>query len=36
MGKDTYRQPTIVFVTGYEKYVYDAFAVGAFQYLATA
>lgn len=30
---DTGRQPVIVFVTGYEKYVYDAFDVGAFQYL---
>ena len=30
---DTGRQPIIVFVTGYEKYVYDAFDVGAFQYL---
>jgi len=30
---DAYRQPIIVFVTGYEKYVYDAFDVGAFQYL---
>lgn len=27
------RQPIIVFVTGYEKYVYDAFDVDAFQYL---
>lgn len=27
------KQPIIVFVTGYEKYVYDAFDVGAFQYL---
>lgn len=26
-------QPVIVFVTGYEKYVYDAFDVDAFQYL---
>ncbi len=32
-GLDTCRQPIIVFVTGYEKYVYDAFDVGAFQYL---
>lgn len=32
-GMDTDRQPIIVFVTGYEKYVYDAFDVGAFQYL---
>ena len=30
---DTSKQPIIVFVTGYEKYVYDAFDVGAFQYL---
>lgn len=30
---DSGRQPVIVFVTGYEKYVYDAFDVGAFQYL---
>ncbi len=30
---DTCRQPIIIFVTGYEKYVYDAFDVGAFQYL---
>lgn len=27
------RQPVIIFVTGHEKYVYDAFDVGAFQYL---
>ena len=27
------KQPVIVFVTGYEKYVYDAFDVDAFQYL---
>lgn len=27
------KQPIIVFVTGYEKYVYDAFDIGAFQYL---
>ena len=27
------RQPVIIFVTGYEKYVYDAFDVDAFQYL---
>ena len=26
-------QPVIIFVTGYERYVYDAFDVGAFQYL---
>lgn len=27
------KQPVIIFVTGYETYVYDAFDVGAFQYL---
>ncbi|MCM1092024.1 MAG: LytTR family DNA-binding domain-containing protein [Butyrivibrio sp.] len=27
------RQPVIIFVTGYESYVYDAFDVDAFQYL---
>lgn len=27
------KQPIIIFVTGYEKYVYDAFDVEAFQYL---
>lgn len=27
------KQPIIIFVIGYEKYVYDAFDVGAFQYL---
>ncbi|MCM1107394.1 MAG: LytTR family DNA-binding domain-containing protein [Blautia sp.] len=32
-GMDADRQPVIIFVTGYEKYVYDAFDVGAFQYL---
>ncbi len=32
-GVDAHRQPVIIFVTGYEKYVYDAFDVGAFQYL---
>ncbi|MDE7351954.1 MAG: LytTR family DNA-binding domain-containing protein [Acetatifactor sp.] len=32
-GTDVCRQPVIIFVTGYEKYVYDAFDVGAFQYL---
>ena len=32
-GMDVCRQPVIIFVTGYEKYVYDAFDVGAFQYL---
>ncbi len=26
-------QPIIIFVTGYERYVFDAFDVGAFQYL---
>lgn len=26
-------QPVIIFVTGYEHYVFDAFDVGAFQYL---
>lgn len=26
-------QPVIVFVTGYDRYVFDAFDVGAFQYL---
>lgn len=32
-GMDLWQQPVIVFVTGYESYVYDAFDVGAFQYL---
>ncbi len=32
-GMEDIKQPIIVFVTGYEKYVYDAFDVGAFQYL---
>ena len=32
-GMDVCRQPIIIFVTGYEKYVYEAFDVGAFQYL---
>lgn len=32
-GMDACRQPIIIFVTGYEKYVFDAFDVGAFQYL---
>lgn len=32
-GTNTLRQPVIVFVTGYEKYVFDAFDVDAFQYL---
>jgi len=31
--RDGEKQPLIVFVTAYEKYVYDAFDVGAFQYL---
>ena len=26
-------QPVIIFVTGYDRYVFDAFDVGAFQYL---
>ena len=32
-GMELGRQPIIIFVTGYEKYVYDAFDVDAFQYL---
>ncbi len=32
-GMELGRQPVIIFVTGYEKYVYDAFDVDAFQYL---
>ena len=32
-GIKAQKQPIIIFVTGYEKYVYDAFDVGAFQYL---
>ncbi|EOS74832.1 hypothetical protein C819_02881 [Lachnospiraceae bacterium 10-1] len=32
-GMEDTKQPIIIFVTGYEKYVYDAFDVGAFQYL---
>ena len=32
-GMDACRQPVIIFVTGHERYVYDAFDVGAFQYL---
>lgn len=32
-SRELERQPVIVFVTGYESYVYDAFDVGAFQYL---
>lgn len=31
--RETVRQPVIIFVTGFEEYVYDAFDVGAFQYL---
>ncbi len=31
--KGTGQQPIIIFVTGYEHYVFDAFDVGAFQYL---
>ncbi len=30
---DPTAQPVIIFVTGYERYVFDAFDVGAFQYL---
>ena len=26
-------QPVIIFITGHQKYVFDAFDVGAFQYL---
>lgn len=32
-GMEAQKQPIIIFVTGYEKYIYDAFDVGAFQYL---
>lgn len=32
-GMEQRKQPVIIFVTGYEKYVYDAFDVDAFQYL---
>lgn len=32
-GMDDCRQPVIIFVTGHEKYVFDAFEVGAFRYL---
>mgnify|MGYP002511982642 CR=1 FL=1 len=32
-GMEAQKQSIIIFVTGYEKYVYDAFDVGAFQYL---
>ncbi len=31
--RDLVTQPVIIFVTGYERYVFDAFDVGAFQYL---
>ena len=31
--RTTWTQPVIIFVTGYERYVFDAFDVGAFQYL---
>ncbi len=31
--RTTETQPIIIFVTGYEQYVFDAFDVGAFQYL---
>ena len=31
--KEQIRQPVIIFVTGHEKYVYDAFDVEAFQFL---
>lgn len=33
MGAVVAKHRIIIFVTGYEKYVYDAFDVGAFQYL---
>lgn len=32
-GMSLHRQPLIVFVTGYDSYVYEAFEVEAFQYL---
>lgn len=32
-GRPAAAQPVIIFVTGYERYVFDAFDVGAFQYL---
>ena len=32
-GMEDTKQPIIIFITGYEKYVYDAFDVEAFQYL---
>lgn len=31
--QDSETEPVIIFVTGYEQYVFDAFDVGAFQYL---
>ncbi len=31
--RDSTTQPVIIFVTGYDRYVFDAFDVGAFQYL---
>ena len=31
--RDAATQPVIIFVTGYDRYVFDAFDVGAFQYL---
>jgi len=31
--RDSATQPVIIFVTGYDRYVFDAFDVGAFQYL---
>ncbi len=31
--RDSEAQPVIIFVTGYERYVFDAFDVGAFHYL---
>lgn len=32
-SRENSKQPIIIFVTGYEQYVYDAFDIGAFQYL---
>lgn len=32
-GMNGMHQPIIIFVTGFERYVYDAFDVGAFHYL---
>ena len=32
-SRDKEKQPIIIFVTGYQEYVFDAFDVGAFQYL---